>query len=254
MQTQADIIGRYYATILDAYQNYLDSDKIYDRYWGFSEEPPCTADEFRQKQFSDLIDRINRVPFDSEVADKGTAFNEIVDCVVEKRYSDMAVIGYGKDGKVVEAHAQLNGRLFKFDPALVNYVADYYAGSIPQVQAKATIDTKHGAVEVYGYIDELLPDRICDIKTTSSYSVGKFRDHWQHIVYPYCIWMDCGKALPFQYDVVVFKKNGEWQTHSEYYQFVPERDVPRLRLMCEDFTDFLLENRKLITDKKIISI
>lgn len=79
---------RIYATLLDSYFNYLNSDVIYERYYGWSENPPCTEDEFRQKQFQELIDRINRKPFDSEAADKGTAFNEVIDCMVENRKSE----------------------------------------------------------------------------------------------------------------------------------------------------------------------
>ena len=49
---------RIYATLLDSYFNYLNSDVIYERYYGWSENPPCTEEEFRQKQFQELIDRI----------------------------------------------------------------------------------------------------------------------------------------------------------------------------------------------------
>ena len=49
---------RIYPTILDSYFNYLNSDIIYERYYGWSENPPCTEEEFRQKQFQELIDRI----------------------------------------------------------------------------------------------------------------------------------------------------------------------------------------------------
>ena len=44
-----------YATLLDSYFNYLNSDVIYERYYGWSENPPCTEEEFRQKQFQELI-------------------------------------------------------------------------------------------------------------------------------------------------------------------------------------------------------
>lgn len=74
---------KFYATLLDAFTSYLKSDAIWERYWGFSENPPHTPEEFRQQQFQSLIDTINRVPFDSEAADKGTAFNEVVDCMIE---------------------------------------------------------------------------------------------------------------------------------------------------------------------------
>ena len=76
------------ATLLDAFTSYLKSDAIWERYWGFSENPQHTPEEFRQQQFQSLIDTINRVPFDSEAVDKGTAFNEVVDCMIENRKSD----------------------------------------------------------------------------------------------------------------------------------------------------------------------
>ena len=79
---------RFYATLLDSYMNYVESDAIWEKYWGWSGAPPHSPEEFRQAQFQQLIDRINRVPFDSEAADKGTAFNEVIDCMVEHRKSD----------------------------------------------------------------------------------------------------------------------------------------------------------------------
>ena len=80
---------KFYATLLDAYQNYLDSDIIWSKYWGWSENPPHTPEEFKKIQFQSLIDKINRVPFDSEAADKGTAFNEVIDCMVLHRNSTL---------------------------------------------------------------------------------------------------------------------------------------------------------------------
>ena len=96
------IFYRIYPTILDAYFNYLNSDVIYERYYGWSENPPCTEDEFRQKQFQELIDRINRKPFDSEAADRGTCFGEIIDCMIENRKSSIMEISkaYHDDGKL----------------------------------------------------------------------------------------------------------------------------------------------------------
>lgn len=70
MEIQNDIKWRFYATLLDSFQNYLNSEVIWEQYWGWSENPPHTPEEFKQKQFQDLIDRINRVPFDSEAASK----------------------------------------------------------------------------------------------------------------------------------------------------------------------------------------
>ena len=71
-----------YATLLDAFQSYLDAEKTYNKYFT-SDNPSMTVDEWCDKMYIDLINRINRVPFSSEAADKGTAFNELVDALIK---------------------------------------------------------------------------------------------------------------------------------------------------------------------------
>lgn len=277
MEIQNNIVARIYPTLIDGFTDYLNSDVIYERYWGWSENPPHTLEEFRQKQFQSFIDRINRVPFDSEAADKGTAFNEIVDCVIEHRKSDKVDVQYiyapivmGQvdncdpderwadveydTSKVVGLRAYYNNRVFDFDIKLVREFADYYKGALTQQFVSAIVPTAFGNVEVYGYVDELMPQSIHDIKTTSKYSVGKFKDHAQHLVYPYCYWKNGMPPMPFEYNVAEIDRYGRWETFTESYMFVPERDVPILVAKCEDLIRFLLENRNLITDKKILNL
>ena len=250
---------RFYATLLDAFTDYLNSDNIYERYWGWSDNPPLTPEEFRQKQFEELIDRINRVPFDSEAADRGTAFNEVVDCLIEHRKSDTVQVervysnpvyneatGEVSDAVLIALRATYNNRTFTFPISICREFTDYYKGALTQQRVSALLPTCFGPVEVYGVIDELLPLSVHDIKTTSSYYVGKYRDHWQHVVYPYCLMQSGSDVRLFEYNVTDFK-----QTYTESYTFVPERDIPRLTEHCEDFIHFLNDNRNLITDKKI---
>ena len=250
---------RFYATLLDAFTDYLNSDNIYERYWGWSDNPPLTPEEFRQKQFEELIDRINRVPFDSEAADRGTAFNEVVDCLIEHRKSDTVQVervysnpvyneatGEVSDAVLIALRATYNNRTFTFPISICREFTDYYKGALTQQRVSALLPTCFGPVEVYGVIDELLPLSVHDIKTTSSYYVGKYRDHWQHVVYPYCLMQSGSDVRLFEYNVTDFK-----QTYTESYTFVPERDIPRLTEHCEDFIRFLNDNRNLITDKKI---
>ena len=250
---------RFYATLLDAFTDYLNSDNIYERYWGWSDNPPLTPEEFRQKQFEELIDRINRVPFDSEAADRGTAFNEVVDCLIEHRKSDTVQVervhsnpvyneatGEVSDAVLIALRATYNNRVFTFPISICREFTDYYKGALTQQRVSALLPTCFGPVEVYGVIDELLPLSVHDIKTTSSYYVGKYRDHWQHVVYPYCLMQSGSDVRLFEYNVTDFK-----QTYTESYTFVPERDIPRLTEHCEDFIHFLNDNRNLITDKKI---
>ena len=76
MKLQSQPTHNFYATLLDSFGSYLNSSRIYQEYWGFAENPSKTEEEFEKEQFQGLIDKINRVPFSSEAADKGTAFNE----------------------------------------------------------------------------------------------------------------------------------------------------------------------------------
>ena len=276
MENQGKIKFKIYATLLDGFMDYLNSDIIWERYWGFSENPPHTPEEFRQIQFQSLIDRINRVPFDSEAADKGTAFNEVIDCMVENRKSDKVDVRYeyeaivmgqvdncdpgerwaevGYTNKVVGLNVSYNNRVFYFDINLCRKFANYYKGALTQQFCSAILHTAFGDVLLYGFIDELIPMSVHDIKTTGKYSVGKFKDHSQHLVYPYCLMQNGNDIRTFEYNVAAIDKYNRWETFTEIYVFEPERDIPILRNRCEDLIRFLLDNRHLITDKKIFNL
>lgn len=248
----------FYATLLDGYQNYLSSSEIYQKYWGFADEPEFSEEEFEQKQFLSLIDRINRVPFDSEPADQGTAFNEIVDCIILKRKSTkMEVESIKQDSAIVAFKAILNEREFIFPAALCFEFANYYKGAVPQVRTEAVLPTKYGNVLLYGYIDELMPLAVCDLKTTKSYTVGDFKNHWQHIVYPYCLNQNGNSVFDFEYNIAVINrlKSGavNYTTHTEYYAFNPITDTQRLTAHVEGLIDFIETNKELITDRKIFN-
>lgn len=241
---------RFYATILDAFWGYLNSDAVWEKYWGWSENPPHTPEEFHELQFKELIDRINRVPFDNEKADRGTAFNELVDALIEKR----------KPSKMeVERNAEntcytvvYNNRTFVFPISLCCEFANYFKGALTQIRVEAILPTAFGDVLVYGLIDELMPTSVHDIKTTGSYTVGKFKDHHQHLVYPYALMQNGSDVRTFEYNIVEFNKGGYVvDTYTETYVFKPERDILILTNHCEEFIRFLEENRDLITDTKI---
>lgn len=264
---------RFYATILDSFWGYLNSDVIWDKYWGWSENPPHTPEEFHEQQFQELIDRINRKPFDSEAADKGTAFNEVVDCMIENRKSDTVKVEKvykveregvcDETGKplyydetptntVIGLKATYNNREFVFPISLCREFAGYFKNALTQLRVEAILPTAYGNVLVYGVIDELMPTSVHDIKTTGSYSVGKFKDHHQHLVYPYALMQSGSDVRTFEYNIVEFNKGGcVVDTYTETYVFNPERDIPVLTNHCEEFIRFLEENKELITDTKI---
>ncbi len=244
----------FYATLLDGYQNYLSSSETYAKYWGFSEEPPFTEEEFEKQQFQSLIDRINRVPFDSEAADQGTAFNEVVDCLILNCTSDKMDIKSNKETGMITA--TFNERTFDFPIELCREFQNYYKGAIPQVRTEAILPTKFGNVLLYGYIDELMPTSIHDIKTTKSYTAGDFKDHWQHIVYPYCMNAQGNKIRDFEYNIATINRSKygvNWETFTEYFSYNPETDLPKLTAHVEGLIEFIELNRALITDKKIFN-
>lgn len=249
-----DVKYNFYATLLDSFQNYLDSETIYDKYWGFSENPPCTCEEFRQEQFHSLIGRINRVSFDNEAADKGTAFNEVIDCMVLHKKSDKVDIAKVYDDvKVTGVNATIGERTFFFSLPLIREFAEYYQKALPQQYTEGMLTTKYGKVKLYGYIDYVSPFVIHDLKTTRQYAVGNYKKHWQHLVYPYCLMKEGCNIRDFEYNIAEIGKS-YYRTYTESYSFKPERDIPRLTLQCEDLINFLHENRDLITDKKIFNL
>jgi len=244
----------FYATLLDGYQDFLRSDEIYQEYWGFSENPEFSEQEFHEKKRKDLIDRINRVPFESDAADKGTAFNEIVDCLIDNRTSDKMDIASNTAQGVIKA--TFKGKVFIFPISLCKEFSNYYKGAISQVRTEAILCTKYGDVLLYGDIDELMPTSVHDIKTTTRYSTGKFKKHWQHIVYPYCLNAEGNNVSDFEYNIAVIneRKTGiVYETFNEYYAYMPDRDIPRLKKHVEGLIEFIDHHRELITDKKIFN-
>lgn len=277
-----------YATLLDAFQTYLDADKSYSKYFT-SDNPSVTADEWCDKLYVDLINKINRVPFTSEAADRGTAFNELVDALIKEpnaaideefgmesenivfRVATLQIKGRRKtdpiedrdvyevlfdpDRRAREATASLpeeerpqlrDPQKFVFFKDIVDEFVNYYDGAMPQLFVKGTLETHSGIIDLYGYVDELLPFSCHDIKTTKNYHAGNFKEHWQHIVYPYCLHQMGMDIDHFEYNITNFK-----ETFSEVYVFKEERDVPRLRDVCERFIQFIEANRDVITDTKV---
>lgn len=288
---QFDVVARIYATLLDAYRNYLDSDDIWERYWGNSENPPHTPEEFKQQKYEDLINRINRVPFENEATAKGTAFNELVDAMIEKRkpnnmevsrayktYSkaEMAKMLSCKKEEIDEVLAtQKNDCRIFYDEArdcyvnnnehvgydvvfktykfffplnIIKHFACSFKNAVTQYKTSGMMYTIYGRVELYGYIDELMPMSVHDIKTTKEYTSFSFRNHYQHLVYPYCLQQEGMDIRRFDYDITDFKN-----VYSETYYFNDEHDIPRLRAFVEEFLEFLFAHKYEITDKKIFN-
>lgn len=207
---------KFYATLLDSFTRYLTSE----------------ADE----AFKELIDKINRVPFESEAASKGTAFNVLVDSIVQEGYDKL-----GEDNTVFEG--------FEFNTDIINEFASHFKGAIAQYRTHGTIETKYGIVLLYGDVDEILRDKAFDIKTTSRYDFPKFIHNWQHRIYPYCLNQEGFQIDEFQYYITDFKN-----TFKESYIPNIKKDEKDIKIICEYLIEFLEEHRYLITDKKVFAL
>lgn len=270
-QKQSSSVVRYqiYPSLIDAYTNYSQSEVIYNKYWGGADSPALTLEEYEAQAFQDLIDKINRVPKDLIKADVGTAFNELVDCLILGQKSPKMEVEKLCDeaGNVVSLKAHYNKRTFIYPVDAVRLFASNYKGAIPQMFVEGVLPTRRGDVRLYGFLDELMPLSVHDIKTTGSYEVGKFKGNAQHLVYPYCLReMGYTGVDLFSYDVAeistnITKQNPEppevvvklKATYSEEYLFTPERDIPLLEDKVVALIDFIEANRHLITNPKIFA-
>lgn len=246
---------QFYATLLDSFRTYTNSDSIWEKYWGVTEEPPCTPEEFRQMKHQELLDRINRVPYDSEAADRGTVLNDIVDCILEHHNSKKCKITKVYiDDKVVALTGEYNGRSYTFPMSLIREIADYYEGTLPQQYVEGVLPTAYGGVKLYGYVDYVGAFTLHDLKTTSRYAVGNYRDGAQHLVYPYCLHQQGVGVEAFEYNVIELnKQNTMYSTYTELYNYHPEQDAHTLTIWCEEFIDFLERHKEFVTDKKIFN-
>ena len=252
---------RIYPSLLDAYQDYLDAEILWDQFYGSSEEPAMTVAEFEEKQYRELIDRINRVPFESEAASRGTCLNEIIDLINGKTDASEGVavksLKLSADTTLIAA---AQGRyMFFFDAGFCRELAARFKGAARQVFVRANLPTAYGPVELYGYADEILRDTVYDLKSTGRYDFGKYERHWQRHVYPWAL-IESGQmqeVAGFEYTAVKMTGGTTRQPLlsgdiiPEYYTYDHRESGERLRDICERFIEFLDFNRDRITDTKI---
>lgn len=281
---------RIYPSLLDKFQELLDYEKVAEEDWNKIDDTGdyrLTPDEMYVKIESELIDSINRCPHSpSEAADKGTVFNEIVDCLVEHRkpsekfsfeklYSPQQMwvperMGLGDNMDVTPGHyetrnvlvgirASYNGWVFDFDYTLCKEAAEFFAGSLTQFFAQSIMNTAYGDVEIYGYIDEWPDNKMYDIKTTGRYTFGKFERKWQRHAYPWCV-VNSGMATEiesFTYWVVewAYQRKGDLlmakSVTQETYTYDHQDSGIKLRYHIEAFIEWLESRREFIQDKKI---
>lgn len=249
-------------SILKSYSDYLNCDKTWEKYYGWSDEPSVTLEDYQERVFKELIDAINKVEQEpNEACDRGTVFNEIIDCVIHKRVSDTIEIRsiYNEEQtSKIGIEGKLNGFTFVFPIDLVNYFANLYSDeTLSQYHTEAILHTNLGNVMLHGFVDEINPLSVHDIKTTTSYEPFKYEKNWQHKVYIYCLRAQGSQTDTFFYDICEFSKNkdgvnlNKYEIHHEQYIYEEERDERDLRAICEDFIGFLEAHKGIITNEKI---
>lgn len=278
MEKQPDY--RIYPSLLIAFQNLLDYELVAEEPWNKVSEAShergeyldrdvgdykLTPDEMYIKLECDLLDSINRVDGRyGEAAAKGTAFNEIVDCLIENRKSnnpECVIYSCPNSNGERIIRSEIDGMTFDFDISLCKETAYYFYGSIPQYYAHAQMETSFGTVELYGFIDEWVSNKMFDIKTTGSYSWGKFEKGWQRYVYPWCVIEsgDTTEVESFTYYVVewAYQRKGEPLKakciYQETYTYDHEESGRKIREILESFLPWLHDRNKLglIQDKRI---
>ena len=251
-------------SLLNSYWNLVNYDTIWDTFYGQSEEPAVTLEEFYRKQEQELLDSINRIDRGPiEAASKGTALNEIVDCIIEHRKSGSVGIRSVRDpeGRPQHIIADIDGFTFLFDAGLCMELASYFRGSVCQHLCEATMQTAFGPVILYGYSDYVRKDVVYDLKTTSSYSYGKYADGFQKDLYPWCL-IESGEletVSGFEYTAVKLTggsaKNPiiSGDVSREWYDYDHRLAGERLRDFCESFINWVELHRAQITHTRIFN-
>jgi hypothetical protein len=262
-----------YPSLLDKFQEFLDYQIAAEEPWNKVSESAkekgqypdaevgdyiLTPDEMADKLEQELIDTINRVPHEPwEAADRCTCFNEVVDMLLADRECDHE----GMEGEMGDdtITARYEGFTFTYDRAFCEEVAQGLAGSVSQLFTKATIDTKCGTVELYGFIDEYRLNQVIDLKTTSQYDFLKFERKWQRHIYPYCLVESGHEVEGFEYRVIKWKGGTKYQPAlsgeviPEYYTYIHSESTDALRAMLEQFIGWLESRKDRITDTKIFA-
>lgn len=255
-------------SLLNSWTSLVNSDRDWESFYGDADEPSVSPEDFYAKREKELLDSINRVPFTSEAASKGTALNELVDCIVDNRkpredmivervYDPNAFDTYHQN-LLVALRVELDLFCFFFDIDLVRKLADYFKGAICQYRCEAVMDTAFGPVILYGDADYIRQDIVYDLKSTSRYSAyGKYAEGWQKELYPWALTEsgDVQGISGFEYTVVPLSGSNpiKGEIKKEYYPYDHKSATRDLRQVLEAFLPWVEEHRSLITYPRIFN-
>lgn len=198
---------KFYPTLLDAYK------------WYASNESEDAEQE--------LIDKINRVPFLSDAADKGTWFNELIDIALKgkQRFKEQYLSGVALE------------------------ICEFLDGSVSQMLVSTVFDVDGVCVEVYGYLDYLKQDIVIDLKTTKSYDLGKYKNSMQRHFYPVAL-IDSGNEI----SRFVFAATDFQNLYLEPFPVNYEESKKEVIETCRQLIQFINAKADKITDKKIFNL
>ena len=262
---------RFTPTLLDKYQKLIDSDNLFESDYNIDSETgdfKMSSEECHAKAEQDLLDAINRVPYESTRPQLlGTLLNEAVDCMLLGRPSDeypgIVTLRDNNDTPII-IRCMAEGQSFNFRVDDVRKLVRELSGAIPQdrqLPKSATIQIAPGEeIELYGYPDYIYRDRVIDLKTTSRYRYYKYSGYWQRFVYPY-IMMASGEIeevsrFEFLVALVTPQKSDELgeiislSIGKECYDVSLENDIARLITMCRQFSAWCDANSAKINKNK----
>lgn len=168
-------------SLLNSFSKWLNAQEDYELYWGKSDAPLVSPEEYERRCYNELIAYINKEPQQpNEAADRGTCLNEIVDCLIGAMPNPL-VWWERREGVYV---AKRNEFEFEFDAQLVDDVALAMRNGIPQYHLQRLYRDAEYDVILHGYADYIFPTQIWDLKTTNKYEGEKYRGNWQRLLYP----------------------------------------------------------------------
>lgn len=109
------------------------------------------------------------------------------------------------------------------------------------LKVKTRIPVGKREVLLSGEIDVMSGDRLVDLKLTGSYEIGKFKDTWQHIIYPICLRDEMFIPKRFQYIITNPAGTSLWK--EEY--FYNDSYLRHLEVGITGFLDWLRNDPEL---------
>ncbi len=138
-------------SVLNAFSNWLSAEDNWDKYWGDSETPPMTREQYVIKLGHELTAYLNREPTEeTEAQAKGTCLNEIIDCLTGS--DPRGDVKWDKSGDIYVA--EKGAFKFYFDGALVDSLALMFRTAARQYHLQNRYHFDKYDVELHGYAEQ----------------------------------------------------------------------------------------------------